>query len=174
MEIWKDIEGYSGAYRVSNKGSLSSFKNGKFIIMKPNNERGSYSRVCLYNLGESRTFSIHRLVASAFVLNPENKTQVNHLNGLKQDNRAENLEWCTRSENQRHAIATGLFKPKGSKAGNNPNSIKIKQLTKDGQIINVFEGVRDASRATKICNSSISEAINKKRKSAGGFIWQIL
>ena len=118
-EIWKDIEGYEGYYQVSNLGnvkSLSRYKQGvkgtyisKDIILKPFKNKGGYCLVKLCNNSIEKSFQVHRLVAIAFLENNENKEQVNHKNGIKEDNTLINLEWNTRSENTSHAINTGLI-----------------------------------------------------------------
>ena len=99
MERWKHVRGYEGLYKVSDKGRLVGVKSGR--ILKPQvNKTGGYLQVMLYKPGRVRPrFSVHRLVAEAFVPNPLNKPQVNHINEDKLDNRACNLEWVTASEN---------------------------------------------------------------------------
>ena len=105
MENWASIEGYEGLYEVSDSGRVRSLKrattSGK--VLSQHSGTGGYLSVCLCKNNHKRSFVIHRLVARAFVDNPELKPEVNHINGVRTDNRAENLEWVTRSENERHA-----------------------------------------------------------------------
>jgi hypothetical protein len=116
-EIWKDIPGYDGYYQVSSKGGLrSSYFESK--TLKPDLTSRGYLQVKLYTPDKKANFLCHRLVAMAFIPNLENKQQVNHKNGIKTDNRVENLEWVTRSENQIHSYRV---------LGNNGNI----KLTKD-------------------------------------------
>lgn len=119
-EIWKDVIGYEGCYQVSNLGGLKSISRkvkgrvGNIVIkkekvMKQPLSSGAYVRVSLCKNGSVKSFSLHRLIAEAFILNPENKPQVNHINGVKSDNRLDNLEWSTVSDNSKHAIGLGLI-----------------------------------------------------------------
>lgn len=115
MEIWKDIKGYEGYYQVSNLGNVrrlptiikyknEGFRNYPPKDLIPEKTYDGYLRIVLMKEHKKQRFQIHRLVADAFIPNPENKEQVNHINGNKADNRVENLEWCTSSENARHAF----------------------------------------------------------------------
>lgn len=104
MEEWRKMPGYEEVYKVSSEGRV---KNSYGHILKPETARNGYKRVTLY---DRKKFQVHRLVALAFIPNPEDKDVVNHKNGIKDDNRVENLEWCTWSENSRHAYAIGLNK----------------------------------------------------------------
>lgn len=112
-EIWKDIEGYEGLYQISNFGRVKSLpkKNGNSYqeerILKPKNNQG-YMQVNLYKNKKCKSIVIHRMVAKAFIKNEYNKREVNHIDGNKANNRVDNLEWCTPSENQKHAYRIGL------------------------------------------------------------------
>ena len=112
-EIWKDIPNYKGMYQVSNLGRVKSFKRGKERVLKTVPHKDGYYLVALYKGGERKMNLVHRFVMLAFV--GESDLQVNHINGIKTDNRLENLEYCTALENTRHAHNAGLANAKGEK-----------------------------------------------------------
>ena len=114
MENWKQIDDYP-CYMISNLGRIKSLKFNKEKILKGGIDTRGYHHVPLRNEKGRKGLLTHRLVAKAFVLNLKNTECVNHLNGIKTDNRAENLEWCTQKENVNHAWASDLC---GSKVGN--------------------------------------------------------
>mgnify|MGYP002622098599 CR=1 FL=1 len=109
-EEWRDVEGYEGLYQVSDLGRVRSFHNQYGRILKPIVTSHGYAQVTLAKNGTMRSRHIHMLVAKAFIPNPENKPQVNHIDGNPMNNRLENLEWVTSQENIRHAYRTGLAK----------------------------------------------------------------
>ncbi len=122
MEIWKDIINFEGFYQVSNYGRVKSLERKiphwkserlqviKEKILKPSKDGKGYPLVVFQIENEMKAIKIHRLVATAFVPNPENKPQVNHIDGIKTNNHFSNLEWCNNSENVLHAYKLGLNK----------------------------------------------------------------
>lgn len=123
-EDWKAIPGFEESYQVSSLGmvkSIARIRKGKtesaFWITKEkilsfSKHRCGYKHVALFSNGKRNTILIHILIARAFIPNPENKPQVNHKNGIKGDDRLENLEWCTVSENGKHSYRLGMQKPR--------------------------------------------------------------
>ncbi len=107
-EIWKDIEGYKGLYQISNFGRVKSFYKFKILKSRPNGK--GYLRVHLSNNFIVTDYYIHRLVAQAFILNPNNYHCINHIDGNKSNNHYKNLEWCSYSENNQHSYDIGLKK----------------------------------------------------------------
>ncbi len=126
MEIWKDINGYEGYYQISNQGNVRSVDrfdgvhDRKGTIIRHGLKQNGYLQVGLRKHGTRKWFGVHRLVAIHFIKNPDNKPQVNHIDGNKQNNTVENLEWVTEKENQNHAARIGLRDnmPKGEKHAN--------------------------------------------------------
>lgn len=117
-EIWKDIAGFEGLYQVSNLGNVKRFFTKtvyKEKLIGKSIDKDGYLKRVLSKGGKGYNFTEHRLVALAFIENPLNKKTINHKNGIKTDNRVENLEWCTNQENIRHAVETGLKDHKGIK-----------------------------------------------------------
>lgn len=111
-EIFKDIRGYEGLYKVSNLGNVISYYGSKKTqkARKPITQKYGYHQLNLKKNGQLKMFLVHRLVAIAFIPNPKNLPQVNHINGIKTDNRVENLEWCTAKQNTLHSYKAKLRK----------------------------------------------------------------
>lgn len=163
MEIWRDIKDYEGLYQVSNLGRVKSLKYGKEKILKGYKYRGGYLRVDLYKERKVKHFPIHRLVASAFINNPNNLPQVNHKDEDKTNNCAENLEYCDSSYNTNFGTRNERIAEK--------NKIKILQFTKDGELVRKWDSASQVERVLGFYHSDISKCCNGKRKSVGGFKW---
>lgn len=179
VEVWKDIPGYEGLYQVSDLGrikSLERFVNGKSGVRKVSEKivsvavkNNGYLQVKLHRKGERKFFGVHRLVAMVFVENFNNLPQVNHIDGNKKNNRADNLEWCTPSENQKHAVINGLHGAR--KQINKKNSKPVFQYDGDMNLIRRYPSISEAERQTGIPEGNISQSIRFGWKS-GGYIWK--
>lgn len=171
-EIWKDIPGWEGIYQISNMGRVLSFWkcNAHPNIPRFKHLRKDKKGYMRCKIGE-KLIPVHRLVAVAFISNPSGKPQVNHIDGDKENNTVSNLEWCTNSENQRHAVLHGLTE--GRKiALKKALCKKVFQFDKKLNLICEYESTCDAARSTGISQSHISACCRKAhRKTAGGYIW---
>jgi len=168
--LFKQIKDFKDYY-ISKCGKVYSNFSSKIICTSKN--KGGYLGVSLSN---RKRRSVARLVAKAFIPNPENKLQINHINGIKTDNRVDNLEWCTNSENQLHRFRVLKHKPIKSNLGNfgikSPIHIKIKQYDLQGNFIKIWDGVNEAGRQLKLHPQNISHVCNGNRKQTGGFIFK--
>ena len=168
MEIWKDIPGYIGIYQVSNNGNVRRKEKYKAIpgILRPIKLTNGYLCVDLSYKCKKKRILIHRLVAMAFIPNPDNLPQINHKNEIKSDNRAENLEWC----NQKYNNSYGTARLRSSIKQSTP----VVQYALNGQKIQQFYGMHEAERKTGVFVQNIHKCCIGVYKSAGGFKWQYL
>lgn len=171
MEIWKPIQWYetyeiSSLWRIRNTNYRRTWETK---VLAPYVNSSGYQFVQLWNMWGFKNMKIHRLVAEAFITNSWMKPQVNHLNGLKTDNRVENLEWCTNGENQKHAYSTGLKVP--AEWTGFPKSPVMQFM--DGKLVWEYESAMDASRKTWISQWGISKCCRWESKSAGGYTWKL-
>ena len=173
MEIWEDIQGYEGLYQVSNLGRVKSLgdksnhKTEKFL----NFYGDRYKSVKLYKNSKPKMFRVHRLVAEAFIPNPYNKKEVNHIDCNKFNNKVDNLEWVTREENHIHKCANGL---NSTKEAVEKNKIKIAQIDNYGEIIKCFGSMSDAARELNLSVANICNVCKGKLKSTKGYIFKYM
>ncbi|HDY66240.1 MAG TPA: endonuclease [Candidatus Scalindua sp.] len=162
MERWKKIKNYEGLYEISSFGRVRSLARAttRGGILKQNKSR-FYLSVCLSKENYFRTFSVHRLVAKHFIPNPKNKPYVNHKNGDRFDNRIENLEWVTPSENKKHAVKNGLtHSPRGEEhwASKLTEKQVIKMRLKKGH-----KKLREIAEEYGVSIQLVSDILNRKR-----------
>lgn len=167
-EIWVKINGFED-YMISNLGKIKSFKrNALGYLLKPT-ERNEYLSVFLINNEIRKRVSLHRLVAEHFVENPHNLKCVNHINGIKTDNRAINLEWCTHKDNTNHYYNV-------LKKGELIRDLPINQFTREGEFIKRWDNIKSASRELDINICSILYSCRRriKHQLAGGYMWRFI
>ncbi|OAV76049.1 NUMOD4 motif [Bacteroidales bacterium Barb7] len=207
-EIWKDIEGYEGLYQVSNMGSVRlldrtvhremSVMQISGITLKPGlGKKHGYNYVSLL----SKSFTVHRLVACAFLENKDNKPFIDHINAIRTDNRVENLRWCTPAENSNNPISYDRLKKShiGIKQSDSTISKRVEKLRgrkitklqrikiainqkktrsvlqideKTNEVINTFFSLGEAQRVTGCHRSNISNVCKGKLKTCGGYKWR--
>lgn len=182
-EQWKDIKDYEGLYQVSNYGRVKSLERaiervtrwGNVDVLRisekikkiTKNNKG-YSTVNLCKNCKSKHYLVHRLVAQAFLSNPEQYNEIDHINENKDDNKINNLIWCTHQYNNTKGIQSREGRRKTSKQRMRP----VKQYDMYNNLINTYDGIRLAEEKTKVNNRSIIKCCQRKIKTAGGFIWR--
>ena len=176
-EVWKDIVGYEGRYQVSNLGNVKSLRYGgrseaRNLIPKCNNTGRLW--VELIAKGKKKCMLIHRLVAMAFIPNPNNYPQINHIDENPKNNRVDNLEWCTCAYNNAYYRERHPSKPKErvptSRYGRRLDK-RVQQFTVDGNLVKEWPNSRTIALETGMSDWSISECCRGKRKTAYGYIW---
>ena len=181
--MWKPIQGYEGYYEVNNLGEVRSLDRyvtdttgkqiGKRRLLKGSmmkltegngrNNNGGYLVVNLRKNSTSWVAPVHILVARAFIPNPDNMPTVNHKDGNKLNNCVSNLEWVSYSENNTHALRTGLRRPRGN---------AVIQFTLSGEYVATYKSATEASRVTGFSRGAISHCLNGRSASSFGYIWR--
>lgn len=180
MEKWKDVVGFEGLYLVSENGKIKSIsrshkmktKSGEVVdrwrvgrtMRQYSSGKGGYYKVVLSRDGIRHRLFVHRIVADAFVPNLRNAPVVNHKDGDKKNNCADNLEWCTQAHNLRHAADVGL---RNLHAGKKP----VAQYDMDGNLIKIWDSCTDASNELGGCLQNIWQCAKGKTRTAYGFKW---
>ncbi len=169
-EIWKNIEGYGGTFQVSNLGRVKTFNymnSGTERVLKPKKHNKGYLQIQLIKGRKNKTFTIHRLVAEAFIPNPDKLPYVNHKDENKQNNNVNNLEWCSSSYNALYSM--NLHPDRKRK----PTYYqKINQLDLNGNVVRTWENARSIFIQTGMSDWSIAECCRGKRHTAYGYKWQ--
>lgn len=170
--LWKKIDGYDYAVSTSGEvkrlatkasGGTGNYERQERVITPHRNNTG-YSIVWLYKNGQRKGFLTHRLVAEAFIENPQRLPCVNHKDENPQNNHVDNLEWCTHKYNANYGTSPERIGKKNSKA--------VLQFDFQGKFIKRYESTMQAQRETGVCNARISESCLGKRKKGGGYIWR--
>lgn len=180
VEIWKPVKDYEGLYEVSNLGRVRTLDKevndrwgtrilkGKILNYQPNPL--GYISITLNKNKKGKLGLVHRLVAESFIPNPDNKEQVNHINGIKHDNRLVNLEWCTRIENMQHALKNGLLNiHKGAK---HHSSKRVAKFDLEMNFIKEYYNIRYAAECNGVTPTQIVRCARGQQKQTGGFIWK--
>lgn len=177
MEQWRDIDGFEGMYQVSDLGRVRSLErtvkmvrygkeydmHHKGRILKTIVMKDGYESIQIFKDSKHHTYKVHRLVAKAFLPNPDNLPEVNHKDGNKCNNTSENLEWCTRGHNIRHAFKNGLIDK------NNMTCNRKRVMRSDGI---VFDSLTEAARASGACVGNVSKCCSGELRHTAGYGFQ--
>lgn len=174
MEIWKNIKGYEGIYQISSCGRIKNITNGR--IIKQHLNKG-YCIIGLHKDGNAKNFSVHRLVAEAFIPNPNSLPQINHKDENKENNSVDNLEWCTCLYNNNYGtrnkrISEYVKANHPSKYGKTCKKPVLQIDKKTGDVIRKYESVSEAAVKNGFHQGNISWCCTGKRSEANGYIWR--
>lgn len=176
-ELWKDINGYEGLYQVSNLGRVRSLNyqgHGLTRELVPKENNSGRLWFDLWKEGKGKAMLAHRLVAMAFIPNPDNLPQINHIDENPKNNAAWNLEWCTQAENIQKWLQNHPERRRKtySRKYQRRSHLRVRQLTKEGELIREWDNSSSVARGLGMSDWSISECCRGKRKTAHGYVWQ--
>ena len=171
-EVWRPIEGYEGLYEVSSIGRIKTVANKwkKEKIRKTYTNKKGYVNILLSKNHKYKVFQIHRLVAQAFIPNPNNLPVVNHKDRNPSNNCVYNLEWCTQQHNIHWDGA--LERRAETQRKHNKRSISVCQYSLDGELIATYPSIKEAARQTGSSNGNISNCLLGRQIKHNGFIWK--
>jgi len=162
----KDIEGYEDRYAITEDGQVWSYYSKSFIYQRTNNK--GYKLVRLKKNGQQKLYSVHQLVAKAFIPNPNDYKEINHIDENKSNNSVSNLEWCTHQQNMRSGSCYERSAETQRKTHPNRKAVICVETQK------IYSSMKEAQRETGIDNATISRCCNHKCKTAGGFHWEFI
>lgn len=168
-EIWKDIDGYEGSYQVSNLGRVKNVHRNK--LLKTRVTANGYKDISLSKNNAKKRKSVHRLVAQAFIPNPECKPTVNHIDEDKTNNNVDNLEWATMKEQNNHGTRLQRVGDRISIVQKNRTDLSKRVMCSNGEI---YPSINEASRVLQIDNSYIVKVLKGKRKHAHGYSFKYI
>lgn len=190
-ELWKDVKGYEGIYQVSSLGRVKALQKsytdslGRNIVRKEHilatheSAQTGYPQLNLSKDGEAKTVSVHRLVAEAFIPNPNNLPCINHKDESRNNNCVDNLEWCSYLYNNQYGTARERARAKiieywetHTAVGHDMPSTPVIQYTLNGEIVRKYKSINDAERTIGVVNGGIGQCCNRKLHTAYGFIWR--
>ena len=202
QEVWKDVRGYEGLYQVRNLGRVKSLKRHRSVNLMNTKTATVPERILKFGVSQgylavtlakdkiNKKIRVHKLVASTFIPNPENKPHINHKDGNKHNNAVDNSEWITPKENTKHAFENGLIKgmcsfkgyhhteeakkliSEGNKWGSSKNHRIIKQYTKDGEFIKEWHGFVEIEKVLGCDKRNLQSCCKGRIPSAYGYIWR--
>ena len=170
-EVWKDVPGYEGLYKVSDSGDVYNIKSKRKLKLTITDT--GYHKVNLRKNGNVKTHLVHRLVALSFISNPKEKPQVNHIDENPLNNNLMNLEWCTPRENCNHGTRIERIRDLlDYEVIAKKNSKPILQIDKNGQVVRRWKSAKECKRETGYDDSNISKCLRSKVKTAYGYTWE--